>query len=69
MRGAGAGARGTRRVCRTVSVYACCPLHSQEGLSLDDKLYRFLMFRPMKGLGLILNKMGGLSEGSEQRNF
>lgn len=49
----------------TVSVYVCCPLHSQKCPSLDDKLCCYLIFRPVKELRLILNEMGSLLEGSE----
>lgn len=49
--------RGLGWCAGTISVYVYCPLHSQKCPSLDDKLYCYLIFRPMKEVGLILNDM------------
>lgn len=58
--------RGLSWCAGTISVSVYCTLHSRKCPSLDDKLYCYLIFRPMKELGLILNDMGGLLEGSDK---
>ena len=63
--GLGRDHMGLRWLAGTVSVNVRCPLHSQKCPTLDDKLYGYFIFRPIKELGLILNEMGGLSGGSE----